>query len=269
MRRAWGAALIAVGLAAAFAGGVLVGRDQAPSRVKAAAPAEPLSQPVRIRANPLGWPVETRGSDPHDLDLGQLVPREAVIDGVWFVPAGRTVPRVAIAWHRVLPPSVSLGRNIRPVWNLTLWSPSKRGPTTRWVAYRLIVGSPYPIADWDGNSGVRLADVTGDGHADLLVSVGIKGSNHGATLLSVFATVDGKVRRIYGFDSVEDKSGLTAYGRNVIETQWGARKGLLWFREPGPSQSVCCPDYYLRYELRWNGHGWDRVSEQRIHPNYG
>lgn len=193
-----------------------------------------------------------------------------MIDGAWSVPTGRTVPQLALAWHRGLVRGTRSGFDDSRLWHLTLWSPeSKRGVGTLWVPHRLIVASPYAIADWIGNSGVRVADVTGDGHDDLLVSVGIEGSHHGATLISVFATFGRDVRRIYGRGSVEDKFGGRAYGRNITETSWGARNGMLWFDEPRGGQSVCCPDYRLKYSLRWTGSGWRRVSQHRVPLHYG
>lgn len=263
--RVWGAALIAAAVTAAFVGGLLVGRDRTAAHPRAAPPATPVSAAVPISASTL-HAVITRynvgGPDPHDIDVGDVVPREGVVDGVWFVPAGTTVPQLAVAWHR--------GRGRSSLWNLTLWTPEKaRYPGTRWRPQRLIKRSPIPITDWEGNSGVRLADVTGDGHADVLVSLGIPDSNHVATVISVF-NGGRPYGRIYGFGSEPvDKLGRRAYGRHISETEWGARGGLLWFQEPRGGQSVCCPDYFLRYELRWNGHGWDRVSERRIRPNYG
>ena len=223
------------------------------------AAADPVSAST---LNSVLTPYNVAGFDPHDVDLEDVVPRGGVVDGVWFVPAGSTVPQLAVVWHR--------GRGQARLWNLTLWTPEKvRYPGTRWRPQRLIQRSPIPIVDWEGNSGVRLADVTGDGHADLLVSVGIPGTNHGVTLISVFSGGP-TFRRIYGFGSQEvDKRGRRAFGRNIFETRWGAKRGLLWFVEPRGGQSLCCPDYWLRYELRWNGHGWDRVSERRLPAHYG
>jgi hypothetical protein len=265
MSRTSGAAVLTAAIAAAFVGGLFVGRDRAPVHPNAAAPATPVRAVSPISAStlhPVLTPYNVRGPDPHDVDLANVVPRDGVVDGDWFVPAGTTVPQLAVAWHR--------GRGEARLWNLTLWTPEKaRYPGTRWRPQRLIKRSPIPILDWEGNSGVRLGDVTGDGHRDLLVSLGLPGTNHGATLLSVFSG-SAPYHRIYGFGASQvDKLGRTAYGRNVIETWWGARNGLLWFLEPGPSVSVCCPDYYVRYELRWNGHGWDRASERHIRPNHG
>ncbi|MEK6274812.1 MAG: hypothetical protein AABM30_05670 [Actinomycetota bacterium] len=265
--RTWGAASIAVAIAAAFVGGLLVGRDRAPSRVKAAAPGEPVQAIVPVSARTL-HPVPINNGirvDPHDLEFAELVPEDGAVDGAWFVPAGRGSPQLAVAWHRG---TTKNGYDDTRLWNLTLWNPEGISGR-RWVPYRLIVASPDPIRDWIGRSGVRLADVTGDGHADLLVSIGIRGSNHAATLISVFATVGGKVRRIYGHGSSEDKRGARAYGRSISETAWGARNGMLWFDEPRGGQSVCCPDYRLEYNLRWTGSGWHRVSERRVPLHYG
>ena len=265
MGRASRAALIAAAIAAAFVGGLLVGRDQTPAEPRAAVPVTPVPPALPISAStmrPVLTPHNVRGPDPHDIDLADVVPRDGVVDGVWFVPAGSTVPQLAVVWHRA--------RGEASSWNLTLWTPEKaRNPGTSWHPQRLIKSAPIPIVDWEGNAGVRLADVTRDGHDDLLVSVGIPGTNHGVTLISVF---DGSAPygRIYGFGSAEvDKLGTRAYGRNIFETYWGARDSMLWFDEPRGGQSLCCPDYRLKYELHWNGHGWDRVSERRIRMHYG
>jgi hypothetical protein len=265
--RAWGVALIAAAVAAAFLAGLLVGRDRAPARAKRAAPAKPVPQTVPAFGQNSLKPVPILPGirlDPHDLNFADLVPRDGVIDRAWFVPAGRGDPQLAVAWHRGTAPAA--GRDDR-LWNLTLWVPEGISGR-RWVPHRLIVASPYPIEDWVGRSGVELADVTGDGQADLLVSVGIAGSNHAATLISVFATVDGRVRRIYGFGFDQDGFGRRAYGRPITETSWGARNGMLWFDEPRGGKSVCCPDYRLKYRLRWTGSGWRRVSEHRVRLHY-
>lgn len=256
--------MIVAAIAVAFGANLLVGRDRSsPKQTIRVAQPGPAAAHVSVSTlRPVLSRYNVRGFDPHDVDLADVVPRDGVVDGVWFVPAGTTVPQLAVAWHR--------GRGEGRLWNLTLWTPEKaRDPGTRWRPQRLIKRSPIPILDWEGNSGVRLADVTGDRHDDLLVSLGIPGSNHGATLVSVFSGAS-PYHRIYGFASEPvDKLGRRAFGRHISETQWGARKGLLWFLEPRGGQSVCCPDYYLKYELRWSGHVWDRVSEWRIRPNYG
>jgi hypothetical protein len=255
---------VAAMVAAAFGAGLLVGRDRS-TATRVVRLAQPVTVAVPVSSSTLHailTPYNVRGFDAHDVDLADVVPRDGAVDGVWFVPAGTTVPQLAVAWHR--------GRGEARLWNLTLWTPEKaRNPGTRWRPQRLITRSPIPILDWEGNAGVRLADVTGDRHDDLLVALGIPGSNHVATLVSVFSGAP-PYHRIYGFGYQEvDKRGRQAFGRLISETEWGARDGLLWFKEPRGGRSVCCPDYFLRYELRWNGHGWDRVSERRIRRAYG
>jgi hypothetical protein len=256
--------VVAAAIVVGFATGLMVGRDgSSTKRVIRVVQPVPASVPVAASTlRPVLTPYNVRGFDPYDVDLANVVPRDGVVDGVWFVAAGTTIPQLAVAWRR--------GRGEGRVWNLTLWTPEKaRYPGTSWRPQRLIRRSPIPIVDWEGHAGVRLADVTGDGHHDLLVSLGIPGSNHVATLISVFNGAS-PYRRIYGFASeAVDKRGRLAQGRHISETQWGARGGLLWFQEPRGGKSVCCPDYFLRYKLRWNGHGWDRVSERRIRPRYG
>jgi hypothetical protein len=256
--------LIAAAIAAAFLAGLLVGRDRAPTAAKRAVPAKAVPQTMPASGQTSLKPIPILSGirpDPHDLNFADLVPQEGVVDTAWFVPAGGGDPQLVVAWHRGTSPDDRL-------WNLTLWVPEGFSGR-RWVPHRLIVASPYPIENWIGRSGVQLADVTGDGHADLLVSVGIVGSNHAATLISVFAEVEGRVRRIYGFGFGQDAFGRRAYGRTITETSWGASKGMLWFNEPRGGQSVCCPDYRLKYTLRWTGHGWIRASEHRIPLHYG
>lgn len=201
-------------------------------------------------------------AEPHDLDLAALVPAGAVVDHVWFVPAGTGRPQLAVASR--LPHAGS--------WQLTLWNPEGRsGPRVRWVPHALIPRSPWPIADWFGRSAVRLADVTGDGHDDLLVSVGIAGSNHVSTVVAVYASSGSTVRRIYGgarWDDGKDPRAGSVRGREMTETAWGARNGRLWFDEPRGGTSVCCPAFRLRYELRWSGRGWRPVDARLVRQHY-
>src|SRR5437016_11078697 len=97
---------------------------------------------------------------PKDLDLAELVPPSGRFDYVWYVPAGATVPQIAVAWHfRDKRPVVSWADTRRYV--LTLWTPTERTPgSARWVPHALIRASPFPIV----GRAVRLADVTGDRH---------------------------------------------------------------------------------------------------------
>src|SRR5262249_16644429 len=141
---------------------------------------------------------------------------------------------------------------------LTLWSPERITPgSARWVPHTLVRASPFPFS---GRS-VRLADVTRDGHADLLVTVLCRDCNHAVTAVGsdcthaaaaarVYASIGGRTRRIYGAGTlgVAKGSGPNAVvrGRVITETAWGALRGLVWFDEPRGGTSVCCPAFRLQ-----------------------
>jgi hypothetical protein len=207
-----------------------------------------------------GLPAVKGGLDPRRLDLKRLVPPGAAIDRVWYVPAGRTRPQAVVAWHGgLLEGNPERGYVDTRRWSLTLLNPDGDSAPTRWVPHVLIAASPF------GNTAVRLADVTGDGHEDLLVSVGV--GNHRAEVISVVTTSGSETRRIYGTGYwLDDKAGGASgvYGRLITESSWGARGGLLWFDEPRGGSSVCCPDFRLRYRLRWTGSGWRPVAQHAV-----
>jgi hypothetical protein len=222
----------ALGVAAAIVGGLLVGRDRSHTE-EVIRTIQPNTGAVPVSASTLS-PILTRynvrGFDPHDIDLASVVPDGGVVDGAWFVPAGTTVPQLAVAWHR--------GRGDARTWDLTLWTPEKaRNPGTRWRPQRLIKRSPIPIVDWEGKAGVRLADVTGDGHDDLLVSLGLPGSNHVATLISVFSG-SRPYDRIYGFGYAEvDKQGRRAFGRLIPRPSGEHVAGFSGSRNPAAARA--------------------------------
>ena len=118
---------------------------------------------------------------------------------------------------------------------------------------------------------MRTADVTGDGHRDLLVTVECNGCNHAVSTAAVYADVEGHMRRIYGkgfLDGSKDQ-GIGVPGRVITETAWGAWKGTIWFDEPGgPERSVCCPAYRLQTFLRWDGARWQTVKKRKLSPEH-
>ncbi len=203
--------------------------------------------------------------DPHDLDLTQLVPRGGLVDGVWFVPSGRGRAQLVVAWqHGTLRGRPATGYLDQRRYVLTLWDPegSADHGRIRWVPHALVSGSPFPIVDYRGHSAVRLADVTGDGHADLLVTVGCTGCNHGTSAVFVVATFGRHVQRIYGqgFMTAKDPR-VGVHGRMISESDWGSSNGLLWFATP-------YRDYFSGIRtltfLRWTGQGWRTVSQQHL-----
>jgi hypothetical protein len=207
----------------------------------------------------------TGTADPHDLDLSRLVARGGVIDHVWFVPAGRARAQLVVAWQRGSvrgTPTRGYVDNRR--YHLTLWDPQKTALDwqRKWMPHALVTDSPFPISDYSGRSAVRLADVTGDGHADLLVTIGCAGCNHGVSAVSVVATLGSHVQRIYGrgFMTTKDpQAGV--HGRVLVESRWGARRGLLWFDLPYRS-------YFSGVRvvtfLRWTHNRWRTVSTRKL-----
>src|SRR2546423_11214469 len=136
--RAWGAALVVAAIAAAFLAGLLIGRDRTPARVTSAADAKPVPKTVPVSGQRTLQPVPILPGippDPHDLNFSELVPSDGVVDGAWFVPAGRGAPQLAIAWHRGAVHGTGSGYDDARLWNLTLWNPE--GLTgRRWVPHR-------------------------------------------------------------------------------------------------------------------------------------
>ncbi len=135
------------------------------------------------------------------------------------------------------------------------------------MPHTLIRASPFPLV---GRS-VRLADVTGDGHDDLLVTVMCADCNHAVAVVSIYATFGQTVRRIYGsgtLDAAKGPSGhAIVHGRQIVETAWGARQGFVWFDVPwGRTTSVCCFPLRMQTFMRWTPHGWRTVARRRVQP---
>ncbi|HZQ80626.1 MAG TPA: hypothetical protein VFB25_01465 [Gaiellaceae bacterium] len=207
---------------------------------------------VLAHGNPAPRPVSAFGTRAADVDLAQLVPAGGMLDHVWFVPAGRGVPEIAVAWHFTLPRRLLEPGRPAARYVLTLWRRQRVGPLgSTWMPHTLVHDSAAPL---DGHS-VRLADVTGDGHDDLLVTILCKDCNHAVALVAVYGDVRGRVRRVYR-------------DRSITETAWGAERGLLWFDEPGPAKVVCCPEYRVLTFLRYDAGRW-RVVERRREPADG
>lgn len=202
--------------------------------------------------------------DPRELDLADLVPRTGRLDHVWFVPAGSTVPEAVVGWSyrgRHVPSTLSDARYV-----LTVWHPDHLTPgSSRWNPHTLVAGSPFPF----GGTSVRTADVTGDGHRDLLVTVLCNGCNHSVAAVSVYADARGAVRHIYGHGFLDGSKGehVGAHGRVITETAWGAWRGLVWFDEPRGGTAVCCPAFRVQSFLRWRNGRWQTVSTRKLAPS--
>lgn len=193
----------------------------------------------------------------------RLVPAGGKIEHVWRVPAGTGVAEVVVGWSRRgcrLFKANPVGR----CYALTVWRRNRH--TT------LFSHSPFPFQP----TSVRTADVTGDGHRDLLVTIECNQCNHAASAAAVYADVASRMRRIYGNGFVDWSGGRRTVGtpgREIVETAWGARRGLVWFDVPhyGPQSSMCCPDYRVQTFLRWDRTRWLTVARRKVsaeHDNF-
>ena len=202
--------------------------------------------------------------DPRELDLADLVPPRGRIDHVWYVPAGRTVPEVVVGWSY-------RGRRVATIlsdtrYALTVWHPDHVTPgSARWNSHTLFRGSPFPF----GGTSVRTADVTGDRHRDLLVTILCNDCNHGVAAASVYADENGTVRQIYGHGFLDGSKGehVGVRGRVISETAWGAWHGLVWFDEPRGGTAVCCPAFRVQTFLRWRKGHWRQVFSRKLPPS--
>jgi hypothetical protein len=203
------------------------------------------------------------GSTPRD---APSVPADGRIDHVWHVSAGTGVPETVVGWSRRarhVPGTLTDRR-----YELTVWRRERPG---HWMPTTLFTDSPFPFLE----SSVRTADVTGDGHRDLLITIECNGCNHAVSTAAVYANVGGRMRRIYGKGFLDGSKGqqIGAPGRVITETAWGASKGMIWFDEPhyGPQSSICCPDYRVQTFLRWDGSRLRTVRTRKVsaeHDNF-
>lgn len=113
---------------------------------------------------------------------------------------------------------------------------------------------------------MRTADVTRDGHEDLLVTMECNVCNHAASTAAVYADVNDRMRLIYGSRFVAWSPRSSTPGRSIVETAWGSRGGLVWFDAPhyGPESSMCCPDHRVRTFLRWDGSRWQVTRSRKV-----
>jgi len=206
-------------------------------------------------------PASVPGASPAP---SELVPAGGRIRHVWYVPAGRTVPEVVVGWsYRGRHVVSAISPDVR--YALTVWHPDQvSAGSARWTPHTLFKGSPFPF----DSTSVRTADVTGDGHRDLLVTIECNGCNHAVAAASVYADRGSTIRRIYGRGFLDGSKGqhVGVPGRVITETAWGAWRGLVWFDEPhyGPQSSICCPDYHVQTFLRWNRGRWRTVRTRKV-----
>ena len=233
----------------------------------ASSAARPRPHLTLVSASPARLTPVLSDADPRNLDLTQLVPRAGRINHVWFIPAGRGHAQIAVSWQqgalRCAPNPRESGCEDSRLYYLALWNPQPTsiGWQKKWVPHMLVRRSGFPIAE-GSESAIRLADVTGDGHDDLLITIDCADCGHGTAAVSVVATFGRRVRRIYGQGRLrQDKEpGAPVHGESIADTFWGAKGGMLWFDYPHISWQTGKRDLVF---LKWQrGHGWTPVSSR-------
>jgi hypothetical protein len=177
-------------------------------------------------------------ANPHLLELASLAPRDARIDSAWYVRRSRGHPaQILVEWHHVewVAPKFTPYRD--ESWHLVLWTPtSLRGYNVRWRSHVVVAGTFVldPIDD------VRLADLTGDGHPEVIVADWE--GNHGCGPRRIVSTSRFRPRAILSW--------------NACETDWVVEHGVLKLRAAAyrAGDSMCCATFERFTSYRWNGH---------------
>jgi hypothetical protein len=208
-------------------------------------------------AAPIRLPVivTTRGpNDPHDFDLSLLIPHGARLRQVWFIHGGRQPDQVLVEWIRSRTVSLygyEFSDTVR--WGLILWTQTPPRPANYQAPWKGVAIPLLKLAPGAPNMRVGLADVTSDGHPDVLVEQ-YPHTNHGCGPHQVVATLT---------------KGITwrIFRASLCETTLHGIRGLLALDLPYyvNGDSVCCWSKVGKLRLHWNGHRYIRVSDRIVH----
>lgn len=247
----WIAALVLV-LGFGIAAGLVVGRRTA----------EPTTTGVRttlrlLQEPPPEFSRSLRGcpDDTHALAVSDLAPPRAQVWDLWRIPANTAAPaQILVHWGRggylLNGSGAYYDANIQD--GLVLWSPVSRKPpdlkrtfdcAVPWRAHVVLANHWRDDTAKPEPRGldlyVDLADATGDGHRDVLVTSII--GNHICGPRVVVAAFGTRVR--------------TIFRRDFCETYMTAQGGRLLFDEAHyvKDDSLCCPSFRHRFALRWDG----------------
>jgi hypothetical protein len=191
--------------------------------------------------------------DPHELDLSLLIPRRSRLRQVWFLHGGRQPDQVLVEWIRSRTVSVYGGDFPDSVrWGLTLWTQTPLSPANYQAPWKAVAIPLLKLAPGSPNMRLRLGDVTGDGHPDLLLEQ-YPHTNHGCGPHQVVATL---------------KHGATwrVFRADLCETPLRGSGGLLALDLPHYERgdSVCCWSKIEKLRLRWNGRRYVTVSDRIV-----
>lgn len=178
--------------------------------------------------------VTARGGRPRARDLA---PPRATVETSVLPAAGRVPEQVFVQWERETRTEAGPGAGqLQSEQGVLLWQADREGRATKW---RVVYGRRYP---WYLSLGYATGDVTGDGHADILLSA-LQGSG-GCGPWRLVATVAGRMREMFSRDACEMRMAIER-GALVIDEPIGPC--------PDPQGSVHCFGGRRRVEKRWNG----------------
>lgn len=184
--------------------------------------------------------------------LAYLVPPDASVQNAWNLPAAGGVPeQIAVTWKR------QAYSDDYPEHALVIWERSR--PGTVWRPIHVLSDYRYAQKVNVYSIGVQLADVTGDGHLDVLVR-----QDTGGTALcgdyDLLATAAGRVRAIFSADECYDDTAIALRpGELVID------RGFQY--APGGEHIHPVFRTWRRTVKRWDGRRFRTVRRQVIAPS--
>jgi hypothetical protein len=179
----------------------------------------------------------------------RLVPSDAVVVHAWPIPAGGGVPaQLAVHWQRV-----SLAGSPLDTSGLVLWERARSSS-----GWRLIHSLRFP-AHLVGLLNLRVGDVNGDGHADVVLFEDMGGS----ACCGVYRVL-AEVRR--HITQLLVRRGC--FDNTRVRLMHGA---LVMYdgveRDPRTANQIhCCWKTWLRTDLRWRGRTLVSTNTRRINP---
>jgi hypothetical protein len=192
-------------------------------------------------------------NDPHDFDLSLLVPKGSRLRQIWFIHGGHATDQVLAEWIRSKNASL-YGEEFSDAvrWGLTLWTQTPRRPANYQAPWKGVAIPILRLSPGAPNIRVALADVTSDGHPEVLFEQ-YPHTNHACGPHQVVATLNhGRSWRIFRAD--------------LCETPLRGSHGLLALDRPyyTDGDSVCCPSKIEKVRLRWDGHRFVTVSDRIV-----
>jgi hypothetical protein len=245
-RARWGRGFASAAVALFVAAAGSAGAARTPARYLTVHPGRAVRLPVIAR---------TRGpTTPHDFDLSLLIPPHTRLRQVWFLHGGRRADQVLVEWVQRGVVSLYAYRFPDTVrWGLTLWTQRPRTGPDYYAPWQ---GVALPLvrhlAPGAPNLDLAFADVTSDGHPDVLLAQ-YPHTNHDCGPHRVFATLaQGRTWRIFS--------------SWLCETPLRGSRGLLALDLPyyQPGDSVCCWSKVERVRLRWNERRYVKASDRIV-----